>query len=116
MPRLQFICSLALLAVICVPLRAQEPTKDPAVDPEYVKVTNERADKIVATLGIENADDSLRVRDLVAGWYRTLSAIHDARDKKELAADKASEQQLVAHRRFIAMLEVQLTPEQVEKV
>jgi hypothetical protein len=116
MPRLQLRYSLILLASTWAPLRAQDPAKQATVDPQYAKVTNERAEKIVAQLGIENREDSLRVRDLIAGWYRTLSALHDARDRKTLAADKAAEQQLAAHRRFIAQLETELTHEQVEQV
>jgi hypothetical protein len=93
-------------------LHAQEP----AVDLEYVRVTNERADKIVATLDIEDDASSLRVRDLVTGWYRTVSRIDNLLAAGALSPEKAAEEQLAAHRRFVAQLESQLTPEQVEKV
>jgi hypothetical protein len=89
---------------------------DPSVDPLYVRVTNERAGKIVATLDISNDADVLCTRDLVAEWYRTLSRLHDARDAKTLPADEAAEKQLAAHRRFVAQLEACLTHEQVERV
>lgn len=101
-----------LLAYGMALTRAEEPT----VDPQYLQVTNQRADKIVATLEIADAAESLQVRDLVAGWYRTLSKIHDARDAKSLTTEQAAEQQLAAHRRFIAQLETRLTHEQVDKV
>jgi hypothetical protein len=88
----------------------------PDVDPEYLRVTNERAEKIVATLGVDDDAEQTRVRDLIAEWYRTLSRIHDAKGAGSLAADKAAEEQLAAHRRFVAQLEARLTPQQVELV
>jgi hypothetical protein len=100
--------------MLVAPLRAQEAAS--AQDAEYVRVTNERADKIVATLGIDDEAELLRVRDLVAEWYRTLSRIHDARDAGSLAAPKAADEQLAAHRRFVAQLESRLTQQQVEQV
>ena len=102
--------------LLCASIFATSQAQEPSVDREYVRVTNERADKIVAMLEIENDADSLRVRDLVAGWYRTLSRIHDQRDASTLSSEKAAEEQLAAHRRFVAQLESQLTPEQVERV
>ena len=108
----RFLCPILFCASHVAASQAQEP----AVDPEYARITNERADKIVATLEIANDADSLRVRDLVAGWYRTLSRIHDRRDASTLSSEKAAEEQLSPHRRFVAQLESQLPPEQVEKV
>lgn len=99
-------------ACVVATLHAQEP----AVDPEYVRVTNERADKIVETLDIEGDADLLRVRDLVAGWYRTVSRIDDQLAANALLSQKAAEERLASHRRFVAQLESELTPEQVEKV
>jgi hypothetical protein len=108
--------ALSILVVVCVLSASQANAQEPEFDPEYVRVTNERADRIVATLGIEDAADSLRIRDLVAGWYRTLSRIHDLHDAGTLSFDKVAEQQLTAHRRFFALLEAQLTHEQVELI
>jgi hypothetical protein len=108
----RLLFAFVIAAAVPTGLRAQEPT----VDPEYVRVTNERADKIVATLGIEDDAARLGVRDLVAGWYRTLSGIDDAQQAGTLAADKAAENTLAAHRRFVAQLESRLTPTQVEGV
>jgi hypothetical protein len=104
--------ALACLALFGV-TRAQ-PAED--ADAAYTRVINERADKIVAQLAIEHANDRLRVRDLIAGQYRALSKIHDARDAKTMTADEASAEQFALHRRFVAQLEAQLTPEQVDKV
>jgi hypothetical protein len=109
--RLRLTLSLTMItSVLAGPLRAEDPVPDP--DADYVRVTNERADKIVATLGIDDDAELLRVRDLIAEWYRTLSRIDDARDAGSLAADE----QLAAHRRFVARLEARLTWQQVEQV
>jgi len=51
-------------------------------DPAYVKVTNERAQKIVDNMNLVDQDKELRVRDLIAGQYRSLSKIQDGRDAK----------------------------------
>lgn len=51
-------------------------------DPEYVKVTNERAQKIVDEMDLESAEKELEVRDLIAEQYRNLSWIQDGRDAK----------------------------------
>jgi len=101
---------------------AAEPTE------EYTRVTNERAAKIVAPLKLTDAERAQRVIDVIAQQYRDLSAVHDARD----AALQADPQPTVAHaaalraeadakivalhRRFIARLGVDLTPEQVDAV
>jgi hypothetical protein len=90
--------------------------QEDAPDPAYTKVINERADKIVATLDIDDSVESLRVRDVIAGQYRALSKIHDAQDAGELTEAQESTELFALHRRFVALLEASLTPEQVEKV
>jgi len=52
------------------------------VDPEYVKVTNERAQKIVDDLKLKSKEDQLAVRDIIAEQYRSLSKIQEVRDAK----------------------------------
>ncbi|MFL9830164.1 DUF3826 domain-containing protein [Flavobacterium sp. ST-87] len=52
------------------------------VDPEYVKVTNERAQKIVDDLKLKSSEDQLAVRNIIAEQYRSLSKIQDGRDAK----------------------------------
>ena len=86
----------ALLAVLLcaavAPALAQNAQK--AEDPElaYTRTINERADKIVATLDLTDPAKTTRVRDLVAGQYRSLRAIHDPRDAQIKAAkEKAKE-------------------------
>jgi hypothetical protein len=107
----------------------------PEEEAAYTKVINERADKIVDTLGIEDSDKSTRVRDLIAAYYRSLRDVHDERDAKiaetkqspagdktvaeawvTVARDRANLKLIDVHRRFVARLAVELSPEQVEKV
>lgn len=100
----------------------------------YAAEVTKRADKIVAPLDIVDDDKRARVRDLVAGQYQALSKIHAARDARiaetkrtpgdpavaesytKAARDNASLQLVEAHRRFVARLAVELTPDQVDKV
>jgi hypothetical protein len=116
---------------------AQPPAENAASDAEdaYTKSINDRAEKIVATLAIDDANKITRVRDLIASQYRTLRDIHDARDAKlaqakespggdrgiaevwvKVARDTADRQLDAAHRKFLARLSTELTPEQVDKV
>ena len=70
------------------------------VDPEYVKVTNERAQKIVNDLKLKSQEDQLAVRDIIAEQYRSLNTIHESRDakianvKKEVS-DKEKQQKAI---------------------
>lgn len=100
----------------------------------YTRTINERADKIVAPLALDDADKATRVRDLVVAQYRGLREIHDARDAKLAQAPQGAGDNAVAeawkslarkeadlkvfplHRAFIARLEAELTPEQVNQV
>lgn len=50
------------------------------LDPEYIKVTNERASKIVAKLALGNAEKEKAVTDIIAQQFRDLSEIQDGRD------------------------------------
>lgn len=110
---------------------------DAADDPEaaYTRVITERADKIVAPLGISDAEQATRVRDIIVKQYRGLREIHDAIEAKTAEAAKAAGadptvvnawvavarvqgsvklEQL--HRTFVARIAAELTPEQVDKV
>lgn len=110
---------------------------DPAEDEEAANthVITERADKIVASLGIADAAQATRVRDLLVKQYRGLREIHDALAAKTAEATKSpaadptvvnawvavarvqtSVKLLHLHRYFVARLAVELTPEQVDKV
>nr|WP_315242895.1 DUF3826 domain-containing protein [uncultured Flavobacterium sp.] len=49
-------------------------------DPEYVKVTNERATKIVEKLALNNKEKENAVNNIIAQQFRDLSKIQDTRD------------------------------------
>jgi hypothetical protein len=101
----------------------------------YTRTITERADKVVAKLGITDAEQAARVRDLIIQQYRGLREIHDARDAKiaetkttpgadpavlnawvGVAKANANLKLLQLHRRFVARLAAELTPEQVDQV
>jgi hypothetical protein len=97
-------------------------------DADYIRVTNERAAKIVGPLALSDADQADRVQNLIAQEYRDLAAIHDARDAALKSEPKPTDAQAAAlradadakvlalHRRFVARLAAELTPDQVDKV
>jgi len=49
-------------------------------NPEYIKVTNERATKIVEKLALANKEKETAVTNIIAQQFRDLSKIQDARD------------------------------------
>jgi len=102
-------------------------------DPEYVKVTNQRAKKIVDNMDILNADKAAKVADYIAHQYRNLSLIHDERDasiekakeqfegkqkdkKVKKAEKKANKAMDKLHKKYIAQLSSELSDNQVEEV
>ena len=132
------ICLFLTLGALCVPvpwLEAQPAAT--AEDPQaaYRKVTQERAAKIVATLDIADTNRADRVRDVIAQQYQDLSRLHEARDariaeiEKQSGEDKAAAEAAVQaaraesgakadqlHAAYLAKLNAELTPEQVDKV
>lgn len=60
-------------------------------DPEYIKVTNERAAKIVEKLELENPAKEKAVTEIIAQQFRDLSEIQDGRDAeiKKIKEDSA---------------------------
>ncbi len=121
---------LLLLSIVAV--GCGSATK--SFDPEYVKVTNERAQKIVNDLNIADADKQLTVRDIIAEQYRNLSWVQDGRDAKIDALDqmnlsetekdkviekietKAQKDIDKLHKKYINRLEDQLNEQQVVQV
>lgn len=108
---------------------------DTREDTAYTRTINQRADKIVATLGIANVDSALQVRDVIAQQYRHLSEIqaqHDqdvksaqaqlANDKPALATqlkkiNDATNQTLdQGHTAYLSKLSAYLNPQQVNQV
>lgn len=136
MPRLSVAIFQILLASVLVTwlIDRAEATNASDSDAAYSQEIAKRADKIVAPLEIADDEQKTRVRDLIAQQYRSLRDIHAARDARiseskqsagdpavaegwaKVARDAASLKITDAHRRFLARLSVELTPEQVEKV
>jgi hypothetical protein len=123
------VFGLLVMAESSAPVAAATPEEEAA----YTKTITERADKIVAPLGLDDAAKATRVRDLIVNQYRGLNAIHAALDAKlaevkgpvdpavadawtSLAKKEASLATFPLHRQFVARLEAELTPEQVNQV
>jgi len=101
---------------------------------EYKKVITERSAKIINTLHITDSGKYHDVLDLVVDQYYQLNVIHEAdkaaveaiknqsyeKDKLDKAMKEQEEKkkQLLAqlHNKFIALLENELTQEQIEKI
>jgi Spy/CpxP family protein refolding chaperone len=130
-------CILGItLIVLCAVSASQESKKVEDPEAAYTRVINQRSQKIVDTLGITDAEKAKRVRDIIAGQYRSLRDIHDGRDaqieaarekagddKKTIAEteeksilDKAKARQDKLHKEYLKKLSKELTPEQVDKV
>jgi hypothetical protein len=128
------IATGCLFVALFVPAFAGEdhPAK---ADPEYVRITTERAQKIVAKLGIDDVAKAVRVQETIARQYRDLQAIHAQRDAGLAAAtlpasgDRAAVEaaratlqresefeQYRLHYAFLARLGAELTALQVEQV
>lgn len=124
----------ALLGIASAPSGvAQQAPPIESKEAAYTRTITERAAKIVAPLGLTNEAKSTRVRDLIAGQYRQLNDVHEAR-KAQLAALKAKpqeantaaetkkiEDQATAaldklHAKYLKQLGRQLTPAQVDQV
>lgn len=119
--------------LIIFPATAQQQTGQEESD-AYTKVITARAEKIVKALDISDRDKFIRVRDIIAGQYRNLSAIHDTCDarihsikaNKELAGakdkriakikSKTARQLQKLHKAYLAKLSRELTDSQIDKV
>ena len=111
-----------------------EPTITGAAPAAEADSTAERADKIVAALALDDAAKAKRVRDLIEHQYGSLQQIHAALEAKIAETAGAPGDAVVAeayrnvarknadltlfplHRRFVAGLEAELTPDQVSQV
>lgn len=103
-------------------------------DPEYIKVTNERAAKIVAKLELSNPAKEKAVTNIIAQQFRDLSEIHDGRDAEikkiksstlskekqtaEIEKQKAKADQLISklHTSYIKKLGTQLNEDKITAV
>lgn len=135
---MRFIIQSLLLGAILVTasdLRAADTAAVENSPADYARVTQERAAKIVACLGITDNARAERATDTIAAQYRELSQIHEARDAKiadakhRLEGDKPAQQGEIQkardeakvktdelHKRFLGRLAAELTPGQVEQV
>jgi len=111
---------------VCFKISAQQYQ-----NPEYIKVTNERATKIVAKLKLPTAEKETAVTTLIAQQFRDLSKIQDERDaaiakvkestiskedqKIKIDAFKEAADQLISklHRSYLEKLGTQLSEEQI---
>jgi hypothetical protein len=136
MSRVSSAVSRAVAAAVLLASASGQAADVTASDVEaaYAQEIVKRADKVLAPLGITDEGQKSRVRDLITGQYRTLREIHAARDARineakrspgdasiaeawtKTARDAASLKLAEAHRRFVARLTVELTPEQVDKI
>lgn len=114
-----------LILMMVASLMAGEPTAPASSDHE--RVVRERAEKIVAPLALTDTNLAARVTDRVARQYLDLALIHADRDARLAAATKdaaaaslirgdAETRQQAAHHQFLADLNRDLTPDQVERI
>ncbi|MFD2163818.1 DUF3826 domain-containing protein [Paradesertivirga mongoliensis] len=114
---------------------SQETATAAEKEAAYTKVITERADKIVQALSISDQKKALKVRDIIAGQYRGLNNIHEARkasvkSAKEInkenraladsAVKKIEEEEKLQlsklHTAYLKSLSAELNPQQVEAV
>lgn len=126
---------LILMIVSSKILWAQDVQTKEQKDANYTKMITDRAAKIVTTLGISDAETSIKVRDIISKQYRDLSEIHDLRKEKlKIAKEKAKENKEKSeaevkqaeaeaelamnklHQKYLKKLSKELSEGQVEKV
>ncbi len=113
-----------LLALLATHAGAQ--TTNPDAEAAYTADINKRADDVIKFAGIDDSAKVARVHEALMNQYRGLRALHDARDAKlKIASDDAAKAQIKKaseadvkklHDEFLAKLNADLNPEQVEKV
>ena len=121
--------SVSFLALQIFSVNAQQ-----YLNPEYIKVTNERAAKIVETLELSNPEKEKIVTDIIAQQYRDLSRIQDERDaeidevkksdlSKEVQGSKIDEIKTEAdksvselHKSYLNKLSEQLSEDKIDAV
>ncbi len=120
---------VVLLVLALCNLNAQQH-----LDPEYIKVTNERAAKIVEELKLTDTEKKQTLTNIIGEQYRNLSRLHDGRDAKTEALKKSDlpKEKLDSkieklksktdksisklHKKYLSLLNKQLTPEKVDTV
>lgn len=116
-------------------LWAQELQTKEQKEANYTKMITDRAAKIVAVLGINSTESSIRVRDIISQQYRDLSEIHDTKNMKvKIAKEMAKEDKAKSeaeikqaeteanvameklHGEYLKKLSKELSESQIEKV
>lgn len=118
-----------LLVLTLCNLQAQQH-----LDPEYIKVTNERAAKIVEEMKLSDTEKEQTLTTVIGEQYRNLSRLHDGRDAKiealknsdlpkekldskiEKLKSKTDKSINKLHKKYISTLNKHLTPEKVDAV
>jgi len=108
---------------------------EPVADAAYAKVADERADKIVATLGLQDSAQATKMKAVISKQYQDLKTIDEPIDAaKKALKSAAAENKAVAkttltqteaesaakiaalHDAYLKNLSTTLTPEQVDRV
>ncbi|BBO34830.1 DUF3826 domain-containing protein [Lacipirellula parvula] len=102
------VAAAACAALAVGSLMQTAAAHEAAVD-AHLQALSERAAKIVAVLKLDDAEQVERVRDLIAQQYQSLGQLYDA------GGAEATELNAL-HRRFLARLGAELSPQQVDAV
>jgi hypothetical protein len=93
-------------------------------DDAYRQTVTQRAEGIVKSLGIDDDSQRDRIVELIADQYVALNGAHAARDaalkaegaNAQAVQDASARAVIEHHRKFVAALSAELTPEQVDGV
>jgi hypothetical protein len=129
----KYFCMLAFLAFSA--LATAQSTQQTEKEQTYIKVIDQRAQKIVATLDIKDAAKAKRVEDIIATRYHQLNDWQNEEEAKVKAAktENASDGAALkakmdsyqkeedakinsSHKDYISALSKELTAQQVDKV
>lgn len=121
--------NILLSGLLILALAATTLGQDQTIDSKeaaYTRVINDRAAKIVATLGIPDLQAAERVKTEIAQQYRNLNSIHESRKEalagiteqaqKEAIEADANRKLAALHREYLAVLSRDLTTVQVDRV
>lgn len=128
-------CTSILLTLCCLnSVFAQEKKTTASPEQAYIRVTNERAGKIVSEMDMEDEAKSKAVQHIIAQQYRDLSQIQDEKEakietlKKQQADNAGTDARIkgveeetdkkidVLHDHFLEKLSVHLTEKQIDQV
>ncbi|WP_080055802.1 DUF3826 domain-containing protein [Spirosoma aerolatum] len=115
-----------LIACLSVGLAVGQEQTSEEKEAAYTRVLNERAAKIVASLGLTDANKTAHVQQTIVQQYRDLNAIHDSRKaalngvtdraQKDAIDAEASTKLMTLHSQYLVNLNRDLSPIQVDKV